>query len=74
MSEIFFLFMSPYLFWGPLSLLPNRDQDCFSDRPGGGVKWMGHEADYSPPTSAKAKTISSTYPLPIAYSNSYVAT
>jgi hypothetical protein len=37
----------PDRFWDPLSLLPNRYRDVLSS----GVKRLGREGDYSPPSS-----------------------
>jgi hypothetical protein len=55
-AGFFFSPRRPYWFWGPPSLLSNGYQALFL---GGGVggKQLGHQADHSPPTSAKAKNM-----------------
>jgi hypothetical protein len=45
---------------GPPSLLSNGDWGLFT----WGVKWLGHEADYSPPSSAEIKNVGAIPPLP----------
>jgi hypothetical protein len=45
---------------GPPSLISNGYQGCFPL----GVKWMGREADRSPPASAKVKNSGSVPSLP----------